>query len=141
MAQELEGSTMEFSTPVADAKKPLPLPANDYRGTIREAKLMLSQKNTKYVNVVIFIPASQYPVDYVDGPAEGVTLNYMRISGEDTPRGRWSIKSFWETIGLPAPGTKVDLTDLLNVDVGVHVTHEMYEGEKQARIAKVSKAA
>jgi hypothetical protein len=141
MATELEGSVMEFSAPIADAKKPLPLPAGDYRGTIREAKIMLSAKNTKYVNLAVFIPASQYPVDYTDGNPEGTTLNYMRISGEDTPRGRWSVKAFFEAIGLPAPGSKVDLTELLNTDVTVHVNHTLYEGEKQAQIAKVSKAS
>lgn len=141
MATELEGSTMEFSSPIADAKKPMPLPAGDYRGIIREAKIMLSAKNTKYVNLSIFVAASQYPVDYTDGNPEGTVLNYMRISGEDTPRGRWSVKAFFEAIGLPLPGSKVDLTDLLNTDVTVHVTHQLYEGEKQASIAKVSKAA
>lgn len=141
MATELQGSTLEFSKPVADATKPKPLPAGDYRGTIREVKLMLSQKNTKYVNVVFYIPSSQYPADYTDGPEDGLTLNYMRVSGEDTPRGRWSVKAFFEAVGLPAPGIKVDLNDLMQQDATLHIGHEMYEGEPQARINKVSKAA
>jgi hypothetical protein len=102
LATELEGSTLQFSKPIADAVKPKPLPAGDYRGTIREVKKMLSQKNTKYVNVVFFIPSSQYPADYTDGNEDGTILNYGRISGEDTPRGRWSVKAFFEGIGLPA---------------------------------------
>jgi hypothetical protein len=141
LATELEGSTLQFSKPIADAVKPKPLPAGDYRGTIREVKKMLSQKNTKYVNVVFFIPSSQYPADYTDGNEDGTILNYGRISGEDTPRGRWSVKAFFEGIGLPAPGTRVELNDLMNQDATLHVAHEMYEGEPQARIAKVSKAA
>lgn len=141
MATELTGTTLQFSKPIADAVKPKPLPAGDYRGTIREVKLMLSQKNTKYVNIAFFIPASQYPADFTDGPEDGMTLFYGRVSGEDTPRGRWSVKAFYEALGLPAPGVNVELTDLMNQDATLHIAHEMYENEPQARINKVSRAA
>lgn len=141
MATELEGSVLEFSSPIADAKKPLPLPPGDYIGTIREAKIMLSQNNKKYVNVVFFIPPQQYPVDYTDGSPDGMTMSYGLVSGEDTPRGRWSQKAFAEALGLPAPQTKVDVTEWLNIDAKLHVVADTYQGERTSKIGKIGRAA
>lgn len=138
---ELSGQTLfTFSEDIDGAERPQPLPVGEYRATIREVKAKMSKNNTRYGAVALFVDPSQYPLDYTDGDPDGTTLTFNRLSLEDTKKGRFSVRKFCESIGVPAPKRDFDVSTLLGLEVKVRVTHELFEGFPTARANSLSQA-
>lgn len=133
-----EVTIIEFSTDIASQEEPPPIPKGEYPAVIREAKQQTSGRNTKYALIVLFIAPEHYPVDYEMGNPDGTTLMYRRLSLEDTPMGRYRIRKFYETLGLPVPGRTVDLTVLASVACKVKIGHQKYEGSDRAEIQGIT---
>lgn len=132
-------SIIEYDTDLADAEAPVPLPVGDYVGEVRSAEIKVSSKGNKYVNVSFFIPPEQYPADFTEGNADGMTLTYGRLSPDNTTQARWGMKKFCEAIGATL-ASKLDLNDWLGKTGVVSVVHEEYEGQDRAKIGKVKEA-
>mgnify|MGYP007071567189 CR=1 FL=1 len=126
----------EFSTNIADAKPPQPLPTGEYRASVRNIEPAVSKSSGKPMAVITyFISADQYPADFTDGNPEGATGNvYMSL--EESPRNIWQIKQMCEMHGVVA-SKRLNLTEFMGQDVIVNVTHEEYQGMPQARFRPV----
>jgi hypothetical protein len=129
-------SIIEYDTSLADAEAPVPLPKGDYTAEIRGAEIKTSGKGNEYVNVTFFIAPEEYPADYTEGNPDGTILTYGRLSPENSQRARWGMKKFCEAIGAEL-GSKLDLDSWMGKAAVVNVTHEEFEGENRAKIAKV----
>jgi hypothetical protein len=126
-------SIIEYSQDLASAEAPKPLPAREYRATIREAKIAVSKSSGKpNLNVSFTIPSDQYPADYTDGNPDGTTLT-IYLSTEDNAQARYRMKRFIEAVGAPL-GKSVDPATLIGLEAMVSIEHEPYEGVMQARI-------
>jgi hypothetical protein len=82
------------------------------------------------------INAQSYPADYVDGDPDGTTLTYNRLQMEDTPVSRHRWRVFMERVGGPL-GRSIDLNALVGLTCTVEITHQEYEGEMRAQIARI----
>ncbi len=129
-------SIIEFSVDLNKQEEPEPLPAGEYTGTIRAAVQKLSQRETHYGEIAFFIDADQYPADYTEGNADGMTLYFRRVSFEDNPMARYGVKRFCENIGAPL-GKKIDLSEWVGLEAVLDIVHETYEGSRRAQITKV----
>lgn len=129
-------SIVSFSVDLSTAEAPAPLPAGEYRGTIRSASPKVSQNGKKYAEVAFYIGSEQYPVDHKDGNPDGTTIMFRRVSLEDTPQGRYGARRFLESIGAPL-GKRIDLTEWSGREAAVEVGHETYEGVARAVIQRV----
>lgn len=139
MAEQV--TMLSYSQEIKDAEKPKPLPPGQYRGTVRAVEQKLSGKGKKYIATQFHITPEQYPADFTnDGNPEGTTMTWGRVSGEDTPQGRYQVKKLFETLGAPLPGREVDLNQLLGREALLTIKHEPYQGELNATIDKMEKA-
>ncbi|CAB4163250.1 hypothetical protein UFOVP810_9 [uncultured Caudovirales phage] len=126
----------EFSTNVADAKPPQPLPTGEYRATVRGIEPAVSKSSGNQMAVIsYFVSPDQYPADYVDGNPEGTTSNFY-LSLVDNPRNIWLLKQMCEMHGVVA-SKRINLTEFMGQDVVVSVSHEDYQGMPQARFRPV----
>lgn len=126
----------EFSTNVADAKPPQPLPVGEYRATVRSIEPAVSKSSGKQMAVITyFVSSDQYPADYTDGNPEG-TVSNVYMSLEDSARNIWMLKQMCEMHGVVA-SKRINLTEFMGQDVIVNVTHEEYQGLPQARFKPV----
>jgi hypothetical protein len=133
----MSGGIMEFSQDLSTQEAPPPLPTGQYQAEIISAspKTSPTSGNT-YANIMLRIPASAYPADYTEGDPDGMTLSYNRLLIGDTPQIRCRGRKFLEAAGGPL-GRRLDLTDLIGLSVIVEVTHDTYEGETRAQIARI----
>jgi hypothetical protein len=130
-------SILEFSSDIADAKPPLPLPIGPYRGEIVSAQWRTAASTGNvYAAFGIRIPESEYPADFPDGEPDGTLLTYNRLLHGDTPRIRYAWRTFSEKVGAPL-GRTIDLNNYLGLTVHVDVNHNEYEGETRAQIARI----
>lgn len=132
-------SIIEYDTDISEAEAPVPLPKGDYVAEVRGAEIKVSGKGNEYVNVTFFIDPDQYPADYTEGNADGMTFTYGRLSPENTTRARYGMKKFVEAIGAEG-GRALDMNSWLGKTAVVTVVHEEYEGENRAKISKVKEA-
>ena len=132
-------SIIEYSEDIATTERPDPLPVGEYIADIREAKKKSGPKGA-YASIQYFISADQYPADYTDGNPDGTTLSGYGFSLEDNARARFAVRQYFENVGLPAPGKRLDLTVLVGQQVKLGVEHEPYNGAMQPRIRSVSRA-
>jgi len=138
MAKDNElGSVVEYDVDIATQEAPPPLPVRDYTAEIREAKVAISQKGTKYARVAFYISPDQYPADFTEGDPDGTTLTYMRVSLENKPSARFGVRKFCEAIGAPM-SKRIDVNEWVGLTATVSVEHEPYEGVDRAVIKTVS---
>lgn len=130
-------SVLSYSQDIADAKPPAPLPAGTYRAVVKGLpEVTLSKSSGKKMIVIpLFISPDQYPADYTDGNPDGTILTHY-VGAEDTPMGRYSVKRACETFGVPMNGREINVSEFAGREVMCKVTHEMYEGNPQARIER-----
>ncbi len=138
MAEELS-SIIEYSIDLNDQEAPEPLPAGEYMGVIRKAEVKESQRGTMYSAVSFYIGADQYPVDFKDGPEDGLTLVFRRVGLEDNPQARYGTKRFILAIGAPL-SKKIDVNEWVGMEAALDVTHDTYEGVTRAVIDRVRAA-
>lgn len=133
-------SIFEFSTDLNNAEKPEPIPAGEYPATIHAASFKTSQTSgNTYLAVTFKIAPEDYPADYTEGEPEGELLSWNRVVMQDTARARYRAKTFLQSIGAPI-SAKLDPNDLIGLSATIIVTHDKYEGEDRAQIAKVQSA-
>ena len=133
-------SVIEFDEDIAEAEAPVPLPVGDYPAEVRGAvQKHANQTGNPYASVSFFISADAYPADYTEGEPDGMLLTFNRVSLQNTPSGRHRLRKFLEAIGAPA-GSKIDLNDWVGRTASVTISHDTWEGENRAQIAKVTAA-
>ena len=133
----MSGSILQFSEDITNAQPPPPLPVGPYPAEIIGAQRRTSATSgNDYAQITMRINAESYPADYTDGDPDGTTLMYNRLQIGDTPtiRHRWRV--FMERCGGPL-GRSVDLNSLIGLTCTVEITHQEYEGEQRAQIARV----
>ena len=138
MANDLS-SIVEFSVDLKKQEAPEPLPPGAYVGVIRKAEVKESQRGTMYGAVSFHIGSDQFPADYKDGGADGLTIIHRRVGLEDNPQSRFGLKRFCETVGAPM-SKKIDVTEWVGLEASLDVTHETYEGVTRAVIDRVNAA-
>lgn len=139
MSDEALDTIIDFSQDISEAEAPPPLPRNDYEGEIRAVTVAVSKnKGTRYADVTFLIRPEQFPADF--DPTyypDGITIHFRRVSLEDTPQGRYSVRQFCEAIGAPM-SKRIDINDWVGQTARVTVTHETYEGRDRAVIQSVA---
>lgn len=131
------GSILTFSSDIAEAEAPPPLPVGPYPAEIIGAQRRVSATSGKeYASILMRINAESYPADYTDGDPDGTTLNYNRLQIEDNGVNRHRWRVFMERCGGPL-GRNIDLNALIGLTCTVEITHQEYEGEMRAQIARV----
>jgi hypothetical protein len=88
------------------------------------------------LNIQFRIPDSEYPADYTGGDPEGTVIYYNRLSAQDTPTARYRMRQFMERVGGPL-GREIDCNALIGLWANVEITHQEYEGEQRANIARI----
>ena len=133
-------SIIEFSSSIADAEAPVPIPAGEYPAEIRSAEPATSEKGNRYAKISLYISPDSYPADFTDGDPDGTQLTYNRLSLNDDARSRYRLRKFLETVGL-TPGQSVDLNDWMGLAVTVRIKHGEWEGEKRAEVERIVSGA
>ena len=65
-------SIIDYSEDLNNATPPIPLPAGPYPAEIIGAAERVSNTSgAKYLNLIVRIPSSAYPADYLDGDPDG----------------------------------------------------------------------
>ena len=132
-------SVLSFSTSIADAKPPVPLPAQQYRATVHAVEVKPSKSSgDPVIHMTYRISPDQFPADYTDGNPDGEVITTY-IVATDTPKHRWRLKQLCEWHGV-APTRDLDVMAFMGTEVLVQVTHETYQGQDQARIAPIGPA-
>lgn len=130
-------SLISYQTDISTQEAPPPLPPRAYRAEIIGASVRPAQSSgVPYLNVQFRIPAEEYSADYTEGDPEGTVIYYNRLSAEDKPQARYRMRQFMERIGGPL-GRQVDCNALIGLWANVEVTHQEYEGEQRANIARI----
>jgi hypothetical protein len=133
----MSGSILEFSQDLSDAVAPAPLPVGPYPAEIIGAVSRTSSTSgNQYASITFRINADSYPADYTDGDPDGTVLAYNRLLMEDTPQARWRWRQFMERIGGPL-SRSIDLNTLIGLHASVEISHQEYEGEQRAQIARI----
>jgi len=133
-------SIMEFSTSLADAEAPPPIPVGEYPARVVKAEIKVSKSSgNRYLALMLRIEPESYPADFENGNPEGETFSYNRMVLVDAPRERYRLRKFNEALGAPN-GSKIDANDYMDLVAMVGVAHGSWEGETRAEIAKVMKA-
>ena len=130
-------SLMKFSQDITNAEAPPPIPARSYRAEVIGASIRPAQSSgLPYVNLQFRIPAEDYPADYTEGDPDGTILYYNRLQVADTPRGRYLARVLMQKLGGPL-GHEIDCNALIGLWANIEVTHQEYEGEQRANIARI----
>lgn len=131
------GSILTFSEDITNAQPPPPLPVGPYPAEIIGAQRRTSATSgNDYAQIMMRINADAYPADYTEGDPDGAVMSYNRLLMEDTPQSRHRWRVFMERVGGPL-GRSIDLNSLVGLTCTVEVTHQEYEGEQRAQIARV----
>lgn len=134
-------SIIEYSEDITDAEQPEPLPMQDYPVTIRavEAKESVNTGN-KYAAISCFVSPDDFPADFpIENAPDGKTIVFRRISLEDTPQGRFSMRRFCEAIGAPM-SSRIDINDWVGMEATAVVVNEEYEGINREAIVRLEAA-
>jgi hypothetical protein len=130
-------SILEYGSDLAQAEPPVPLPPGPYPAEIIAASEKVSTNTGgKYLNIVFRIHSESYPADYTEGDPDGTELHYNRLQTDDTGRNRFRMRQFLERVGAPL-SNRVDLNSLIGLTATVEITHQEYEGEQRAQIARI----
>lgn len=129
-------SIMEFSSSLADAEAPPPLPVGEYPARIVKAEIKDSKAGNKYLALLFRVEPESYPADFEDGNPEGENFGYNRVVLQDTPQGRYRLRRFNEAVGAPNT-SRIDPNDYMDLTATVGIVHGKWEGETRAECAKV----
>jgi hypothetical protein len=133
----MSGSLLTFSEDITNAPPPVPLPVGPYPAEIIGAQRRVSATTgNEYVSIPMRINAESYPADYTDGDPDGTVLVYNRLAIDDTPTNRHRWRVFMEKCGGPL-GRTIDLNALVGLTCTVEVSHQEFEGEQRAQIARI----
>lgn len=133
----MSGSILTFSEDISNAQPPPPLPVGPYPAEIIGAQRRTSAASgNEYAQIMMRINAEAYPADYIDGDPDGTTLMYNRMVIGDSPQIRHRWRVFMERCGGPL-GRTIDLNTLVGLTCTVDITHQEFEGEMRAQIARV----
>lgn len=133
----MSGSIFQFSQDLNDATPPPPLPVGPYPAEIVSAVTRVSATSgNEYASITFRVNPDAYPADFTDGNPDGTELLYNRLAWEDTPQARWRWRQFMERVGGPLSRT-VDLNSLIGLHATIDVSHQEYEGEMRAQIARI----
>ena len=133
----MSGSILTFSEDITNAEAPPPLPVGPYPAEIIGATTRVSATTgNEYASIVMRINEESYPADYTDGDPDGTSLTYNRLLTSDTPSNRHRWRVFMERCGGPL-GRSIDLGALIGLSCTVEITHQSYEGEERAQIARI----
>jgi len=127
---------LAFSEDITNAPPPVPLPVGPYPAEIIGAQRRTSTSGNEYVQIMMRINAESYPADFTDGDPDGTTLSYNRLQVDDTGVNRHRWRVFMEKCGGPL-GRNIDLGALIGLTCTVEITHQEYEGEQRAQIARI----
>lgn len=127
---------LAFSEDITNAPPPVPLPVGPYPAEIIGAQRRTSSTGNEYVQVLMRINPDSYPADFTDGDPDGTTLSFNRLQVEDTGVNRHRWRVFMERCGGPL-GRNIDLGALVGLTCTVEITHQEYEGEMRAQIARI----
>jgi len=140
MVEETQLDTIiDFSEDISEATPPPPIPKNDYEGEVRAASVAVSKnKGTRYADVTFHIRPEAFPADFdASFYPDGATLHYRRVSLEDTPQSRYSVRMFCEAVGAPM-SRRIDLNEWVGRTARITIGHETYEGRDRAVIVSVA---
>jgi hypothetical protein len=133
----MSGSIFNFSQDLNDATPPPPLPVGPYPAEIVGAVARVSNTSGKeYASITWRVNPDAYPADWPDGNPDGTELTYNRLQLEDNGTNRWRWRQFMERVGGPL-SRSVDLNSLIGLHGTIDVTHQEYEGEQRAQIARI----
>lgn len=133
----MSGSILTFSEDITNAQPPPPLPVGPYPAEIIGAQRRTSATSgNEYAQIMMRINAEAYPADYIDGDPDGTMLMYNRMVIADNPSTRHRWRVFMERCGGPL-GRTIDLNTLVGLTCTVEITHQEFEGEMRAQIARV----
>ena len=132
----MSGTILAFSEDITNAPPPVPLPVGPYPAEIIGAQKRMSSTGNEYVQIGMRINPEAYPADFTDGDPDGTTLFYNRLLVDDTPANRHRWRVFMEKCGGPL-GRNIELGNLIGLTCTVEITHQEYEGEQRAQIARV----
>ena len=133
----MSGSLIEFSQDLTTQEAPPPLPAGSYPAEIVSAQRRISGTTGRpFANIGMRIAPESYPADFPDGDPEGITLFYNRLQIGDSATIRFAWKRFLLACGMPL-SSRVDMMDLIGKTCTVDITHQEYEGENRAQVARV----
>lgn len=129
-------SILSFSDDITNAPPPTPLPVGPYPAEIIGAQKRVSSTGNEYVQIPMRINPENYPADFTDGDPDGIVLMYNRLQVEDNGVNRHRWRVFMERVGGPM-GRNIDLGSLVGLTCTVEITHQEYEGEMRAQIARI----
>lgn len=142
---ELDG-VMQFSSDIADAEAPRPLPEGVYPSTIKDVKRVKRKTSGKRgLDVYFFVAPEDYPADFpVEEAPDGMTLVYRRLNLEDTKAGRFAIKRFVENVGAPPVRQQLgdeELSAWKGLSAKIVIKADEWEGNPRAVIDRIVAAA
>lgn len=138
---EALNTIVDYSTDISSAEAPPALPAGLYPAEIKAAQVKTSENTgNKYYDVAFHIPAESFPADFpADVAPDGLTLNYRRLSAEDTVQGKFRVRGFCESLGAPM-SNRIDVNDWVGRNATVELTQSEWEGVIRNEIKKVQAA-
>lgn len=141
MAEDDVMTIVEFSSDIAEAEAPEPLPVAEYPASIRSAKVKVSTNSgNKYAEVMFHVSPDNFPADYpADIAPDGKMIAYRRLVMEDDARSRFNVRKFCEAIGAPM-SKKIDVAEWVGLEARIQIEHETYEGVNREVIQRVSEA-
>lgn len=136
-----EISIIEYSSDIASAEAPPPLPVGDYPATVESVAVRTSQTSgNDYLAVVLNVSPDDYPADFdSENYPDGVKLSYNRLVVEDTARSRYQMRKFCEAVGAKM-SKRIDPSEWIGLSCKVGIKHDTYEGEKRAQIGAIKAA-
>lgn len=142
---ELDG-VMQFSSDIADAEAPKPLPEGVYPSVLKDVRRVKRKTSGKQgLDVYFYVAPENYPADFpVEEAPDGMTLVYRRLNLEDTKAGRFAIKRFTENIGAPPVRQRIDdevLAGWKGLSAKLVIKADEWEGNPRAVIDRVVAAA
>lgn len=143
---DVEDGILTFSSDIADAEAPLPIPEGVYAASIKDVKRVKRKTSGKTgVDVFFHIKPEDFPADFpVEEAPDGVTLVYRRLNLEDTKQGRFAIKRFVGNIGAPPLRNTIDeetLAGWKGLGVKVVIKHDEWEGNPRPVVDRIVAAA
>ena len=133
-------SIIEFQTSLADAEKPVPLPAGEYTAEIRKAEVKVSAAGNEYLALQCYISPDEYPADFADGDPDGTVLTFNRLVISNKASDRWRMRRFLETVGMKL-GSSLDVNGLQGLGIKVRTGVSSYEGEDRAEVKSLVTSA
>jgi hypothetical protein len=131
----MSGTILAFSEDITNAPPPTPLPVGPYPAEIIGAQKRMSTSGNEYVQIMMRINAESTLLTsrtVILMAPHSATTGCREDNGVN--RHRWRV--FMEKCGGPL-GRNIDLGSLIGLTCTVEITHQEYEGEQRAQIARV----